>query len=79
MQDTNTMATARVFRWGSGQAVLIPKEFEFRGKEVEIFREGEEIILREKRYGERLLDATMVVPENVFEGIKDNRPPRGGL
>jgi antitoxin VapB len=45
------MATARVFRSGSGQAVQLPKEFRLKAKEVEIFRRGDEIVLREKGKG----------------------------
>ena len=42
------MGTARVFRSGNSQAVRLPKQFRFKGKEVEIFRRGEEVVLREK-------------------------------
>lgn len=42
------MGTARVFRSGNSQAVRLPKEFRFKGKEVEIFRRGNEVVLREK-------------------------------
>ena len=42
------MTIARVFRSGNSQAVRLPKEFRFKGKEVEIFRRGDEVILREK-------------------------------
>lgn len=42
------MGTARVFRSGNSQAVRLPKQFRLRSKEVEIFRRGEEIVLREK-------------------------------
>ncbi len=42
------MTTARVFRSGNSQAVRLPKQFRFKGKEVEIFRRGSEIVLREK-------------------------------
>jgi antitoxin VapB len=42
------MGTARVFRSGYGKAVRLPKEFRFRGGEVEIFRRGNEVVLREK-------------------------------
>ena len=42
------MGTARVFRSGNSQAVRLPKEFRLKSKEVEIFRRGEEIVLREK-------------------------------
>ena len=45
------MATARVFRSGNSQAVRLPKEFRPKGPEVEIFRRGEEIVLREQAPG----------------------------
>jgi antitoxin VapB len=45
------MATARVFKSGNSQAVRLPKQFRFRSKEVEIFRRGEEVVLREKSQG----------------------------
>ena len=42
------MTTVKVFRSGNSQAVRLPKEFRFKGKEVEIFRRGNEVVLREK-------------------------------
>ncbi len=42
------MSTARVFRSGNSQAVRLPKQFRFKSKEVEIFRRGNEVVLREK-------------------------------
>ena len=42
------MATARVFKSGNSQAVRLPKAFRFRSAEVEIFRRGDEIVLRER-------------------------------
>lgn len=42
------MSTARVFRSGNSQAVRLPKQFRFKGKEVEIFRRGDEVVLKEK-------------------------------
>ncbi len=45
------MATARVFKSGNSQAVRLPKQFRFSGKEVEIFRRGDEVVLREKSPG----------------------------
>jgi antitoxin VapB len=47
------MGTARIFRSGNSQAVRLPKQFRLKSKEVEIFRRGDEIVLREK-------DGTMV-------------------
>ncbi|MGA7874840.1 MAG: type II toxin-antitoxin system VapB family antitoxin [Desulfoferrobacter sp.] len=40
------MATARVFRSGNSQAVRLPKEFQVDVNEVEIFKRGDEIVLR---------------------------------
>jgi len=45
------MAIARVFKSGNSQAVRLPKEFRVRGKELEIFRRGDELVLREKGRG----------------------------
>jgi antitoxin VapB len=42
------MDTARIFRSGNSQAVRLPKQFRLKGQEVEIFRRGDEIVLREK-------------------------------
>jgi antitoxin VapB len=42
------MATAKVFRSGNSQALRLPKQFRFKSKEVEIFRRGDEVVLREK-------------------------------
>jgi antitoxin VapB len=42
------MGTARVFKSGNSQAVRLPKQFRLKSDEVEIFRRGDEIVLREK-------------------------------
>ena len=55
------MGTARVFRSGNSQAVRLPKQFRLQNDEVEIFRRGEEIVLREK-------DGTM---ERAFDLLAD--------
>ncbi len=41
--------TAKIFKSGNSQAVRIPKEFQLEGKEVEILRRGDNLILRPKR------------------------------
>ena len=41
------MPRAKVFRSGNGQALRLPKAFRFKSKEVDIFRRGDEIVLRE--------------------------------
>ena len=41
--------TAAVFMSGNSQAVRLPKAFQFNCKAVEIFRRGDEVVLREKK------------------------------
>ncbi|MBD2748154.1 AbrB/MazE/SpoVT family DNA-binding domain-containing protein [Microvirga sp. BT688] len=42
------MVIAKVFRSGNSQAVRLPKQFRLTSNEVEIYRRGDEIVLREK-------------------------------
>ena len=71
------MATARVFKSGNSQAVRLPKEFRLRGKEVEIFRRGDELVLREKQKGmERAFDiiANLPIDVDAIEELKKELP-----
>jgi len=38
-------ATAKLFMHGRSQAVRLPKEFRFEGKEVRVSRQGDRVIL----------------------------------
>lgn len=40
------MATVKLVMSGDGQIVRLPKEFRFAEEEVEIFRRGDEVVLR---------------------------------
>jgi antitoxin VapB len=76
------MATARVFRSGNSQAVRLPKQFRLKGPEVEIFRRGDEIVLREKARGlARAFEILANLPDDFMaEGRKDPPPQsRKGL
>ena len=42
------MTETTVFQSGNSQGVRLPKEFRFGSKTVEIFRRGNEVVLREK-------------------------------
>jgi len=42
------MRLTKVFKSGNSQAVRLPKDFQFHTDEVEIFRRGNDVILREK-------------------------------
>jgi antitoxin VapB len=70
------MATARVFRSGNSQAVRLPKEFRLKAKEVEIFRRGDEIVLREKGRGlARAFEILANLPDDFLpEGRHDSAP-----
>jgi antitoxin VapB len=46
--EEEPVATTKVFRSGNSQAVRLPKEFQFDVNEVEIYRRGEEVVLRRK-------------------------------
>lgn len=47
-KEGNAMTHAKVFQSGNSQAVRLPKAFRFHSSEVEIFRRGDEVVLREK-------------------------------
>jgi antitoxin VapB len=72
------MATARVFKSGNSQAVRLPKKFRVKTSELEIFRRGDEIVLREKAGGmARVLDVLAEMHADVFpKKRKDSRPQR---
>ena len=55
----------RVFKNGNSQAVRIPKEFQLDTDEVEIFKRGDELVLRKKQ--NNLLDVL-----SVFEAFPDD-------
>jgi antitoxin VapB len=76
------MGTARVFRSGNSQAVRLPKQFRFKSKEVEIFRRGNEIILREKEKSlARAFDLLASLPDDFDLPNRDKEMPekRKGL
>lgn len=67
------MANTTVFQSGNSQAVRLPKEFRFKTKTVEIFRRGDEVILRERKrsLGEALTQAFADLPELTPQDIRD--------
>lgn len=76
------MATAKVFTSGDSQAVHLPKEFHLEADEVDVTRQGGGLFLSPKRPGlTHFLDLLYELPEDMFEGIKDDRLPeeRKGL
>ncbi len=76
------MTETTVFQSGNSQAVRLPKEFRFKSKTVEIFRRGEEVVLREKKLtiGEvmaslpPLTEAEAKEIEEALTDLRDNSP-----
>ncbi len=76
------MRTTTVFKSGNSQAVRLQKDLQFDTREVEIFRRGEEIVLR--RVPKNLaaaFDLLAALPDDFMaEGRQDTPPqPREGL
>jgi len=78
ISERHNMAIARVFKSGNSQAVRLPKTFRVKSTEVEIFRRGDEIVLREKAGGMvRVLDLLAELPADMFpKKRKDPHPQR---
>jgi antitoxin VapB len=73
------MATAKVFKSGNSQAVRLPKEFRFQGEEVDIFRRGDEVVMREKSKGlERAFEilANLAIDVDAIEQARKEPPKK---
>lgn len=70
------MTYARVFQSGNSQAVRLPKEFRLNVDQVEIFRRGDEIILREAPTSATVIFDLLVSlpPDFMAEGREDTPP-----
>jgi antitoxin VapB len=66
------MAIAKLFQHGGSQAVRLPKAFRFEGKEVEIEKRGQEVVLR-PRAKPQLRNLTDVARfmHDTFPGARD--------
>lgn len=71
------MTLARVFQSGNSQAVRLPKEFRFDVDQVEIFRRGDEIVLRAVApNGAAIFDALSQLPTDFMEQGCEDSPPQ---
>lgn len=71
------MATTRVFQNGNSQAVRIPREFQLDVSEVEIFRRGDELVLRPKQRNlSAVLDIFANMPEDFMADGREDPPPQ---
>ena len=68
-----------VFQSGNSQAVRLPKAFRFKSRTVEIYRRGDEVVLRES--APTLKEALAELPPlpadlaQVLNDIRETRPP----
>ena len=71
------MTTTRVFQSGNSQAVRIPKEYQLNVSEIEIFRRGDELVLRQKRDDlSDVLDVYSSMPDDFMEESRNDPPPQ---
>ncbi len=62
------MGVAKVFQSGNSQAVRLPKEFRFNSAEIDVFRRGDEVVLRDKpRTMERAFDLLASLAEDLAD------------
>jgi antitoxin VapB len=76
-QKGDSVTTTRVFKSGNSQAVRLPKEFSVDSKVLEIFRRGDEIVLREPAKGlARAFELLTNLPEDFFAEGRHDTPPQ---
>ena len=72
------MITTRVFKSGNSQAVRLPKDFQLHeGDTVEIFKRGEDIVIREipTHLGRAFLLLSQF-PDDFFAKPREDNPPQ---
>jgi antitoxin VapB len=71
------MSIARIFQSGNSQAVRLPKEFRFDVDQVEIFRQGQDIVLRAVPVSAAaIFDALAQLPDDFMAEGRDDAPPQ---
>lgn len=71
------MTIARVFKSGNSQAVRLPKQFRLEASEVEIFRRGDEIVLKARPKGMATAFHLLAdMPDDFFPAGRSDAPPQ---
>ena len=71
------MTYARVFQSGNSQAVRLPKEFRLDVDQVEIFRQGNDIVLRQTpTSAAAVFDLLTSLPDGFMADGRDDTPPQ---
>lgn len=71
------MTMTKVFKSGNSQAVRLPRGFRVEARELEIFRRGDEIVLREPAGGmSKAFEILANLPDELFPDGRDDPPPQ---
>jgi antitoxin VapB len=71
------MTYARIFQSGNSQAVRLPREFRFDVDQVEIFRQGTDIVLRQRpASAAAIFDTLTALPPDFMADGRDDSPPQ---
>lgn len=71
------MPIARVIKSGDSQTIRLPKEFHLTTGEFEIFRRGDEIVLRKHRSSaESIFDLLASLPDDFMADGRVDSPPQ---
>lgn len=71
------MTYARIFQSGNSQAVRLPKEFRFNTDQVEIFRQGNDIVLRQiPTNAAAVFDLLTSLPVDFMADGREDLPPQ---
>jgi antitoxin VapB len=71
------MTYARVLQSGNSQAVRLPKEFRLDVDQVEIFRQGDDIVLRQTPpRATAVFDLLASLPDDFMAGGREDTPPQ---
>jgi antitoxin VapB len=71
------MPYARVFQSGDSQSVCLPKEFQLLADRVEIFRRGDELVMREVPVNAAaIFDTLASLPPDFMRDGRGDTPPQ---
>jgi antitoxin VapB len=69
------MNTAKIFKNGNSQAVRLPKEFQFDVSEVQIFRRGDEVVLKKRPLNlARVFELLTELSDDFMENGREQPP-----
>jgi len=71
------MTIAKVFKSGNSQAIRLPKEFRLKVSQVELVRQGEDILIRQPKDVSLMdaYDAFAGIADDFFKDGRDDPPP----